>query len=750
MIKISKIKNRYKKPSTVINILASLVVLSVLLLSIGYSAFQNTGVVHDASATVQAQKDIRITGVVATNPVNGATSGYEEYENRSISSSLTLPSANSTMTYQVQITNFGNVEMVLSALSGLPSNLKYTLDPNNYKLGDMLCDDNDDDHCTLAAQKTVNITIGYDTNGYDSSNTTYVIDLEFTFSEFNKVARIGSKPYSSLQAALDKVPTDGTATTVVLLKNTSESVEIDSGQNVILDLQTYTLSNLGNTNVIQNNGTLSISNGTIASDAPTNGAINNNQTGTITISGGRIVMTGGRQALYNDKGRATISGNAYLSSSATERATVHNLSGGTMTITGGTIISTGSMAVNNLGTLTVGTQGGEMSITNPLFQSSAIGAIAFNTTTNISFYDGVVKSRGEPFNDVGKLTRMEDGYGIVTGLETIDGVGYNIAHLGISIKVTFNGNGGTPSEGSRYIEDNNAIGPLPTATRSGYDFDGWYTAANGGTKIDRNYVITTNGIKTFYAHWTESTDVAQIGSTKYATLAAAISAVPTNTQTTITLLKNTAEVLTVPSNKNIIIDFNGKTISNSGKKPVFETAGTLTLTNGSIHTNATQGAINNTAGSLTIDDLEIIATGDRQTLYITGGTVTVTGDSYLSSSTYGKPNGSNMERGTIQVVAGTLIVESGTVLATNQQAISNEGTVIIGTQGEGVSTTSPELRGLIYGIKSTGTVNFYDGVIEGGNAAINGTITNWETGYTPTDGTYTTGGKTYYTKYLAQ
>jgi len=43
------------------------------------------------------------------------------------------------------------------------------------------------------------------------------------------------------------------------------------------------------------------------------------------------------------------------------------------------------------------------------------------------------------------------------------------------------------------------VGSLPTPTRSGYTFDGWYTAASGGTKVTSTSTITGN--TTLYAHW---------------------------------------------------------------------------------------------------------------------------------------------------------------------------------------------------------------------------------------------------------
>ena len=45
-----------------------------------------------------------------------------------------------------------------------------------------------------------------------------------------------------------------------------------------------------------------------------------------------------------------------------------------------------------------------------------------------------------------------------------------------------------------------AIGTLPTASRTNYDFDGWYTAKTGGTKVTSSTVV--NADVTYYAHWT--------------------------------------------------------------------------------------------------------------------------------------------------------------------------------------------------------------------------------------------------------
>ena len=67
-------------------------------------------------------------------------------------------------------------------------------------------------------------------------------------------------------------------------------------------------------------------------------------------------------------------------------------------------------------------------------------------------------------------------------------------------KVIFDACGGTVAPASKEIEIGAAIGDLPTPTRDGYTFDGWFTAAEGGEKVTTDTVF--NGNTTIYAHWT--------------------------------------------------------------------------------------------------------------------------------------------------------------------------------------------------------------------------------------------------------
>lgn len=68
--------------------------------------------------------------------------------------------------------------------------------------------------------------------------------------------------------------------------------------------------------------------------------------------------------------------------------------------------------------------------------------------------------------------------------------------------VTFDPKGGVCAETSRSVDAGNAIGILPTCSRVGYTFDGWYTAAISGAKVTASTAVT--GDMTLFAHWKQS------------------------------------------------------------------------------------------------------------------------------------------------------------------------------------------------------------------------------------------------------
>ena len=66
--------------------------------------------------------------------------------------------------------------------------------------------------------------------------------------------------------------------------------------------------------------------------------------------------------------------------------------------------------------------------------------------------------------------------------------------------VTFNSNGGNEGLQYVYVASGAAVGTLPTATKDGYTFDGWFTEASAGTQINAETTISED--VTYYAHYT--------------------------------------------------------------------------------------------------------------------------------------------------------------------------------------------------------------------------------------------------------
>ena len=74
------------------------------------------------------------------------------------------------------------------------------------------------------------------------------------------------------------------------------------------------------------------------------------------------------------------------------------------------------------------------------------------------------------------------------------------------VSLSLNGGGSLNGASDEILVDRDAeYGSLPTPTRTGHTFDGWYTKATGGTKVTGSTTITTNSSHALYAHWIPNT-----------------------------------------------------------------------------------------------------------------------------------------------------------------------------------------------------------------------------------------------------
>ena len=588
-----------------------------------------------------------------------------------------------------------------------------------------------------------------DGTGTAYNNNEQVVDLGniTLYAQYVQgIAIVNGQVYTTLQAAVNAVPTDDTQTTVTLIADTSENISVNSGQNIVFDLQGHTIS-ITSGCILTNAGTVLIQDGVLTSNSTTDGAVNN--TGNLTVSGGQILMTNnkGKQAIFNN-GTLEITGNAYIySASSTEagnnrRAAVQNTANNELLVTGGTIVSSGYHGIVNAGNMTIGTKDGTANRNSPVIQGIYYG---ISSNNNYGFYDGIIKGINASTNNDSKINDLEQGYSLHSSTEDIGG---DIYHTLTSAQmVNLDANGGYINPDKIYALYGEPAGTLPEPGRSGYAFDGWYTDPVNGTLVDSNTILTEEN-NTLYAHWTHAI-AAQVNGVDYYTLQEAVNAVPKDgTQTTITLLRDTGDKARIDAGQNILFDLQGNKLINCENGIMIENNGTLEITNGNLGSTALYGTINNNSGGLLVINGVNISGKNRSAIYNDGGSVIIS-DGYITSTATGKQNLTALSRAAIQNInGGNVTITGGTIVGETQQAISNEGTLTIGTPSDGIDTTQPTIIGQTYGVITIDTFNYYDGTIKGITDAISGTITNQEQNTQIVVGSDVIDGKTYITNHL--
>lgn len=167
-------------------IISYAILIFVIFLSIGFSAFSNQLNVKDISASVRVNADIRITSANLSEAYNEAYSTSLDYNKTNINGTAILPSEDSYIDYVVKITNLGKVEMGIKEITLYNDNLDYEL--IDYNLGDKLCViEEETTKCTLGIEKQIIVRLKWKDGSYNSSNTENNFVLDFNFQNYQKV-----------------------------------------------------------------------------------------------------------------------------------------------------------------------------------------------------------------------------------------------------------------------------------------------------------------------------------------------------------------------------------------------------------------------------------------------------------------------------------------------------------------------------------------------------------------------------------
>lgn len=81
---------------------------------------------------------------------------------------------------------------------------------------------------------------------------------------------------------------------------------------------------------------------------------------------------------------------------------------------------------------------------------------------------------------------------------------------GNTYTLKFDANGGSVSPASKSVTYGGTFGDLPTPTRAGYKFDGWYGTATGGGQFVSSSPYSFTQDLTIFAHWTKLTEINKI------------------------------------------------------------------------------------------------------------------------------------------------------------------------------------------------------------------------------------------------
>lgn len=165
------------------------VLILVLFLGVGYSAFNQELILSNIGLFVRIKKDIRITDL-SIDTFNGSNATYE-YNVSNIVVDSKLPNIDSYIKLKVQITNIGNTREGIYNITGLPDNLQII---ENYQ-NEEICEEN---KCTLGISKDIYLTIKYKDNKYNQDNTNYNFNLSFNFREVYEVIFTGFDNLSNM------------------------------------------------------------------------------------------------------------------------------------------------------------------------------------------------------------------------------------------------------------------------------------------------------------------------------------------------------------------------------------------------------------------------------------------------------------------------------------------------------------------------------------------------------------------------
>lgn len=168
-------------------------------------------------------------------------------------------------------------------------------------------------------------------------------------------------------------------------------------------------------------------------------------------------------------------------------------------------------------------------ITCNVSDNIGITSVSFPTWTHSNGQDDLIWHEGTLNGNIASCRIYKSNHKNESGKYETDIYAYDaLGNSGKSVNTTyianttvkFNANGGSTSTTSKTVTYGNTYGTLPTPTKSGYNFNGWYTASSGGSKVTSSTSVTATSDHTLYAQWTCTHSSTEVRNAKSATCTA--------------------------------------------------------------------------------------------------------------------------------------------------------------------------------------------------------------------------------------
>ncbi len=437
-------------------------------------------------------------------------------------------------------------------------------------------------------------------------------------------------------------------------------------------------------------------------------AIYNEKDGSVIIEGG-VLNAKGANSVFGivNKGKLEMNGGVIKGGEATYGGKgIRNIDNGIVEINGGEIYGIRSTSIYN-------EDSGKIIINDGIIRSSDIrSSSASNSSSVYNASNGEIIIRGGEFYCVGDgatvygVYNNSDGTIIIGNKE--DG---QLSNQTPNIKAEYTGTSSSYNGYGVY----NSIGIIEF-----YDgiIQGSSNALYGnigkiedGCKLEEKEVDGNDAI--YLVNNTEKENIVQVDNTKYTALSEAIDSIGENEEKKIVVLKDFEISEPVLFNKNIILDLNGKKVTNKYYR--IENINNLTITDSSLEESGliettvnpailnSENKINISRGNINCSDITYGIYNKYGDIEITGGNIT------FNNTSYGIFNANN----------GNIKIINGTVECTSTYAIYNNDVGSIEVTGGTVSIKNRTTSGTTYGIYNS----------SGGNIEIRGGMINSNNGY---------------------